>query len=185
MLRELRQELHRREDLKIPLRPGRQARIAGIGKRPAGVLLRPVNHLPGLRHPDQPREAQRAAGDVLRQPLDEQSLVQDTVSPFCQCHSPARQCSWSAASGRPRHPVTRHWWRSSVRRLVIPASFSRQASVALVPAKSSSSRRSRQASSPIPTSSMLVSASLRFVSRLSLATAVIALSVTRVREMFK
>ena len=46
----------------VPLaRPG-----SGSGKGRQAAFLRPVDHLPRRRHLDQPRQAEGAAGDVLR-----------------------------------------------------------------------------------------------------------------------
>ena len=60
VLRELRQKLHRREDLKIPLRPRGQACAARIGKRPAGGLLRAINHVfAGASVPSRPTRTSR------------------------------------------------------------------------------------------------------------------------------
>ena len=46
------------ENLAVPLRPARQFVALRIGKGPAGVLLGLVDHLPGLGHFDQSREAE-------------------------------------------------------------------------------------------------------------------------------
>ncbi len=70
VLRELGDKLQRREELVIPLRAGGQTFQLRIGKGPAVGLPRLVDDLPGLRHLDQPREAERAAGHVLHEALD-------------------------------------------------------------------------------------------------------------------
>ena len=51
VLRELGQEIQRREDLEIPLRPGRQPVALRIGKGPAGVLLGLVDRPARSRSP--------------------------------------------------------------------------------------------------------------------------------------
>ncbi len=70
VLRELGQEIQRREDLEVPLHPAPQAVVFRIGKRPAGLLLRLVDHLPAAGHLDEAREAKRATRHVLHHALN-------------------------------------------------------------------------------------------------------------------
>jgi len=69
-LGELGQEVQRREDLEIPLRPGFETIVARVGKGAAGLFLGLVDDLPGIGHLHQPRQAERAAGHVPDQTLD-------------------------------------------------------------------------------------------------------------------
>ena len=61
--------------------PGLKQLALRVGEGPASVLLGLVDHLPGLGHLDQPREAERAAGHVLHQPLDARPVAGRQVAP--------------------------------------------------------------------------------------------------------
>ena len=75
MLGELGQEIQRRKNLEIPLRPGRQAVALRIGKGPAGVLLRLIHDVPAGRHLDEPRKAERATSHVVHHPLEARAIA--------------------------------------------------------------------------------------------------------------
>ena len=70
VLRELRQEIQRREDLKVPLHSWLRAVSFRIGKGAASLLLSLVDDLPCVADLHQPRETERATCYVLNQTLD-------------------------------------------------------------------------------------------------------------------
>ena len=63
-------EVQGAEDLEIPLRPGGDSVASGVGKSSARLLFGFQDNLSGVGHLDDTRQAERATGDVLDQPLD-------------------------------------------------------------------------------------------------------------------
>ncbi len=70
VLRELRQEVERRENLLVALWAVSQAVSRRLGEALARALLRLVNHLAGVGHLHQPRQTEGAPGHVLDHTLD-------------------------------------------------------------------------------------------------------------------
>jgi len=69
VLRDLRQEIQRIEDLEIARGPGEQVLVARFGESAYRVVLGLVDHLPGLRDLDHPRLAEGTSEEVLDEAL--------------------------------------------------------------------------------------------------------------------
>ncbi len=80
VLRELGQEIQRRENLEIPLRRGCDAVSVLVGKGPARLLLRLVDHLTRLADLHQPGQTKRAPGHVLHQEGQVQRCLQEKAT---------------------------------------------------------------------------------------------------------
>ena len=70
VLGKLSQKIERRQDLIVPLGAGLHAVSIRVGKGPAGLLLRPVDHLTRFADLHQPGQTKGAPGHVLHQTLD-------------------------------------------------------------------------------------------------------------------